>query len=167
MDVNDGIAGSYKRGFSLIIRLKYLFVVIKLFLIICIYLTYDENIFSGLSMIEERLESNYMKSRTILLLGVTIFGITCLVEMFILLLGFTFNFHKNNIIILSLNIFSVYLLVYFLVDTWHYITIWYIFIVAQFPQTVLESYGLFVSALYDLSKYQRMKQFALKPIKTD
>ena len=167
MNINDGIAGSYKRVFCLIIQLKYLFAIIKLILIICIYLTYDENIFSGLSILDERLENNYMKARAILLLGITIFGISCLVEIFILLLGFTFNFNKNNAIILSLNIFSVYLLLYFIVDNWHYVTIWYIFVVAQFPQTVLESYGLLVSALFDISKYQKMKNFTLKPIKSD
>jgi hypothetical protein len=51
--------------FHLEIQLKYLFTMIKIILIVCIYLTYDENIFSGLSLMAERLDVDYMKARTV------------------------------------------------------------------------------------------------------
>ncbi len=159
--------GSKPKKYTFLIQFKFLLVLIKLILIICIYLTYDENLFSGLSVISERNSDNYLKARSILLSGVSFFAIFTIVEIFILLIGFTYNFTKNNILILSLNIFSIYLLCYFIFDTWHYVTLWYIFIVAQFPQTLLEAYGFFYSLVNEFTKYNKIKNLTLKKIKTN
>lgn len=133
--------------FFYLIKLKFLFVLFKLIILLCIYFTFDENIFSGLSMLSERNDENYKIARAIILAGLTIFYIFALIELLIVLLGYTIKFFKNNIIILTLNIFSVYLLLYFILDGWHYGVIWYIFIIGQIPQTILELYGIIYSLI--------------------
>ncbi len=167
--MSDGLGNGIiaRSGYVNLVKLKYLFLIIKFILVVCVYLTYDENIFSGLSLVDERGGTNYMQARTVLILGITVFGFSCIIEMFFMLLGFTYNFHKNNIIILVLNFFAVYLLAYFICDGWHYVTIWYIFIVAQLPQTLMETYSFIYAVVYEVAKYNRIKNTNLKPVKSN
>jgi len=54
-----------EQQFNFLIALKFLFSIIRIILLICIYFTYDENIFSGLSFIEERNEEKYLQARAV------------------------------------------------------------------------------------------------------
>ena len=146
-------------------KIKFLFAIIKLILVICVYLTYDENVFSGLNILATRGDDNYMKARAVLLTGISFFGVFLLTQLIIIITGFTYNFNKNNIIILSLDIFSIYLLCYFIFDGWHYVIIWYIFIVTQFPQTIMEVWSVISAIFNDAVKYRKLKNMELKPLK--
>lgn len=152
---------SQPKKYTLLIELKFLFLIIKIILVICVYLTYDENIFSGLSLVEERDSDKYNTARSSLLAAISFFSILAIGELFITISGYTYNFNKNNILIVSLNIFAIYLLGYFIFDAWHYVTIWYIFIVAEFPQAVMEGYGFFSAVSQQLLKYNKMRELSL------
>ena len=151
---------SQPKKYTLLIKLKFLFLMIKMILIICVFITYEENLFSGLSLIEERDGDKYNQAKATLLSGISFFAVFSLIQFVVVISGFTYNFNKNNILIVSLHIFAIYLLGYFIFDAWHYVTLWYIFIVAGFPQTLMEVYG-FVSAIgSDLVKYRKIKLLA-------
>jgi hypothetical protein len=152
---------SQPKKYTLLIELKFLFLMIKIILVICVYLTYDENIFSGLSLVDERDNDKYNQARATLLSAISFFAILAIGELFITLSGYTYNFNKNNILIVSLNIFAIYLLGYFIFDAWHYVTIWYIFIVAEFPQAVMEGYGFFSAVGQQLFRYNKMRQLTI------
>jgi hypothetical protein len=138
---------SVQKASHTLVQIKFVFSIIKIILLICIYFTYDENIFSGLSLSDERLNENYLKARAMyqyfilhsLLSGLTFFAIFLVGDLILQIIGITYNFKKNNVIcnILlltlasSLHIFSVFLLIYFILDNWHYVTIWYIFITSE------------------------------------
>lgn len=47
----------------ILIELKFLFTIIKIILLLCIYFTYDENLFAGLSLKSERLSDQYNLTR--------------------------------------------------------------------------------------------------------
>lgn len=152
---------SQPKKYTLLIELKFLFLMIKIILVICVYLTYDENIFSGLSLVEERDSDKYHTARSSLLAAISFFSILATGELFITISGYTYNFNKNNILIVSLNIFAIYLLGYFIFDAWHYVTIWYIFIVAEFPQAAMEGYGFFSAVSQQLFRYNKMRELTL------
>ncbi len=152
--------------FSILVKLKFLFLVIRMILILCIYFTYDENVFSGLSVLSQRNDTFYMNARAILISSISFFTIGITLEILIMIIGFTFNFNKNNTIILAFDIFAIYLLIYFILDSWHYVTLWYIFVVAQLPQGFIEFYGFIYSIINDISIYDKIKENKLKKLKT-
>lgn len=51
-------------NFKGIIRLNFLFSIMKLFLLISIYLTYDENVFKSISIKAERNSKEYYDARS-------------------------------------------------------------------------------------------------------
>lgn len=51
--------------FTTLISLKFIFSVIKMILLICIYFTYDENIFTGMTYETERNSNDYNKARQV------------------------------------------------------------------------------------------------------
>jgi len=161
----DSVAGLDKQVFIYIVKLKYLFLIFKLILVICVYITYEENIFCGLNITDEKYSPNYNNANAVIVSGITFFAISIFIEFILNLFGYTFKFRKSNSIILCLNIFAVFLLGYFIFDAWHYVTIWYIFIVAQLPQTFLEFYCFISALITQLMKYNRIKDSKLKLLK--
>ncbi len=151
--------------FTLLVQFKFLFSIIKGILLLCIYFTYDENIFSGLAISDERNSENYLKARSIILTGLVFFTIGLASDIFIQFLGFTANFNKINTIIVSLDIFCTMLLLFFLIDQTHYFVIWYIFLVTQVAPTLLEIYAFISTITFEFSKYNRIRDHSLKEIK--
>jgi hypothetical protein len=86
------------RKFYRLIQYKFLLSIIKCILVLWIYFTYDENIFSGIALKDERDNENYLNARSIIITGVSFFGIFLAIDVFIQILGFTFNYNKNNVI---------------------------------------------------------------------
>ena len=84
--------------FHSVITLKFLFTIIAIIFLFIIYFTFDENVFSGLALIDERNEEAYMVARTVLLVGLVFFSALIICDLVIQILGFTFNFNRNNII---------------------------------------------------------------------
>lgn len=164
MNLNETIIKSSKGGIFFIIQLKFILTVMKIILLLCIFFTIDENIFSGLAMTDEKNEANYNYARGIILSGLAIFFVAVVAEMLIQLTGYTLRYFKNNIIIISLSVFSLMMLLFFIIDQVHYIVIWYIFIVTQITPLILEVYGFIDSSLFFSYKYNKIKKSELKPI---
>lgn len=164
MNLNDSIMKSSKGGIFFIIQLKFILSVMKIILLLCIFFTEDENIFSGLAMTDEKNGANYNYARGIILSGLAIFFVSVLAEMLIQLTGYTLRYYKNNIIIICLSIFSLMMLLFFIIDQVHYIVIWYILIVTQITPLILEVYGFIDSTLFFSYKYNKIKNLELKPI---
>ena len=51
--------------FQLLISLKFLFSVIKGILLLCIFFTFEENIFVGLNFVTERNTSEFLKAKDV------------------------------------------------------------------------------------------------------
>lgn len=51
--------------FNFLMSLKFLLSISRIILLLCIFFTYDENIFSGLNFIIERNEEEYLKARSV------------------------------------------------------------------------------------------------------
>ena len=155
---------SSKGGTFFIIQLKFILSVMKIILLLSIFFTQDENIFSGLAMTDEKNGANYNYARGVILSGIAIFFVAVVVEMLIQLTGYTLRYNKNNIIIICLSIFSLMMLLFFIIDQVHYFVIWYIFIVTQITPLILEVYGFIDSSLFFSYKYNKIKNLELKPI---
>ena len=164
MNLNENIMKSSKGGTFFIIQLKFILSVMKIILLLSIFFTQDENIFSGLAMTDEKNGANYNYARGVILSGIAIFFVAVVVEMLIQLTGYTLRYNKNNIIIICLSIFSLMMLLFFIIDQVHYFVIWYIFIVTQITPLILEVYGFIDSSLFFSYKYNKIKNLELKPI---
>lgn len=101
-----------------------------------------------------------------LLAGLSFLAIFTLFELLIQIIGFTYKFNKINIVCLSLNIFSNFLLFYFILDNWHYATIWYIFIVTSVPTSFMEAYAFIYAIFFELLIYRKLKNQTIKPVKS-
>lgn len=51
--------------FNFLMSLKFLFSISRVILLVCIFFTYDENIFSGLNFSTERNDAEYIKARAV------------------------------------------------------------------------------------------------------
>lgn len=166
MNLSSNNFRSSDKNMFLIVQLRFIFSILKIILLICIYFTKDEYIFSGLSMSDERNGDNYSKAAGIFMSGITLFMISLIVELLIQFTGYTVRHKKNNLICLCLNIFSIMLLVFYILGGVHFLVIWYIFIFTQIPNTLLEVYGIFSSFIFFSQKYDKIKNSHLKPIVT-
>jgi hypothetical protein len=164
MELNASYLKSSHGGIFFIVHLKFILSMLKNILLLCIFFTQDENIFSGLAMTDEKGGVNYNYARGIFLSGITLFYAAVIAEMLIQLTGYTIRYKKNNIIVICLSIFSIMMLVFFILDQFHYMVIWYIFIVTQITPTVLEIYGFIESSLFFSYKYDKIKNLETKPI---
>jgi hypothetical protein len=54
-----------RNTFKTLIKLNFFFCIMKVFLLLSIYFTYDENIFNGISMKAERNSIEYYDARTV------------------------------------------------------------------------------------------------------
>jgi len=54
-----------EQQFTFLISLNFLLSISRIIILICIYFTYDENIFSGMSYVTERNDIEYLKARDV------------------------------------------------------------------------------------------------------
>jgi hypothetical protein len=91
--------------FHTIIRLKFIFIVAEIIELICIYLSYEENVFAGLSIKAERLSKDFTTASTVyivtnsrLLIGLSLYSLSTAFCFLIQISGFTYKFNRINII---------------------------------------------------------------------
>ena len=162
MIVNEGIGDKPTRVYKSLINLKFLFSIICFLLILIIFQTYENNIFAGLSMIAEYKDIEYKKAWKWVISSLILFTIFLAFDLGIQITGLTYNFYKLNAINLSLKIFEVFLLVLYFLDSWHYITIFYIFIFTQLICSSMEIYSLIFSVCSTFKKYNKIRNFEVK-----
>ena len=157
MIINEGIGDKPTSVYGNLINLKFMFTIICLLMIIIIFITYDNNIYVGLGMLNEYNDDDYKACKKIILAFLIVFSIFIAIDIIIQISGLNYNFYKLTIIILSLKIFEVFLLVLFFLDSWNYFTIIYIFIFTQFFCTFFEIYSLIFNLCSTFKKYNKIR----------
>ena len=162
MIINEGIGDKPTSVYKNLINLKFLFSIICCLIIIIIWLTYENNIFTGLSMIAEREDDSFKHAWRWTLSSLIIFSVFLFIDLAIQMTGLTYNFYKLNAINISLKIFEVFLLSLFFLDSWHYLNLIYIFIVTQLFCTIFEVYAIIFSVCSTFKKYNKIRNFEVK-----
>lgn len=100
---------------------------------------------------------DYKKAYKIVVSGLSFQSIFITIEFIIQITGLTYYFNQGNAIIVMLKIFESFLLFYYFIDAWHYVIIWYIFIVTQLITTIIEIVSLIYSIFYKFNKYNKIR----------
>ena len=145
MIINEGIGTKPIHFYKNLINLKFLFSIICVLLILIIWVTFDTNIFAGLSMIAQYNDQDYKDAYIIILSSLIIFTVLLFFDLVVQVCGITYNFYKLNVINLFLKIFETFLLALFFLDAWHYLNLFFILGITQFPCLIFEIYSLLVA----------------------
>ena len=123
---------------------------------------YDSNIFTGLSMIAEYNDSDYKKAKKVILASLIVFSVLLFFDLVVQIIGITYNFYRLNAINISLKIFELFLLLLFFLDSWHYLTLFYIFGFTQLICSSFEIYSIIFSLCSTFKKYNKIRNFEVK-----
>ena len=135
--------------YKTLINLKFLFSIFCTIIIIIIWITYDSNIYTGLSMSAEYNDDDYKDADKIIFSCLIIFSIFLFIDLVIQVIGITYNFYRLNAIILSLKIFETFLLALFFLDSWNYVNLYYILAITQFPCFIIDSFNFEINMNFD------------------
>ena len=162
MIINEGIGTKPIHVFKNLINLKFLFSIICVILLLIIWVTFDTNIFAGLSMIAEYDDDDYKYAYKIILSSLIIFTVLLFFDLVVQVCGITYNFYKLNIINLSLKIFETFLLALFFLDAWHYLNLFFILGITQLPCFIFEIYSLIDARFSTFTKYNIIRNKEVK-----
>ena len=137
MIINEGIGTKPIQVYKSLINLKFLFSIICVILLLIIWISFDTNIFAGLSMIAQYNDQDYKDAYII-------------------------NFYKLNVINLSLKIFETFLLALFFLDAWHYLNLFFILGITQLPCFIFEIYSLIDARFSTFTKYNIIRNKEVK-----
>ena len=162
MIINEGIGTKPIHVYKNLINLKFLFSIICVILLLIIWVTFDTNIFAGLSMIAEYDDDDYKYAYKIILSSLIIFTVLLFFDLVVQVCGITYNFYKLNIINLSLKIFETFLLALFFLDAWHYLNLFFILGITQLPCFIFEIYSLIDARFSTFTKYNIIRNKEVK-----
>ena len=162
MIINEGIGTKPIHVYKNLINLKFLFSIICVILLLIIWVTFDTNIFAGLSMIAEYDDDDYQYAYKIILSSLIIFTVLLFFDLVVQVCGITYNFYRLNIINLSLKIFETFLLALFFLDAWHYLNLFFILGITQLPCFIFEIYSLIDARFSTFTKYNIIRNKEVK-----
>ena len=162
MIINEGIGTKPIHVYKNLINLKFLFSIICVLLILIIWVTFDTNIFAGLSMIAKYNDQDYKDAYIIILSSLIIFTVLLFFDLVVQVCGITYNFYKLNVINLFLKIFETFLLALFFLDEWHYLNLFFILGITQLPCFIFEIYSLLVARFSTFTKYNIIRNKEVK-----
>ena len=162
MIINEGIGTKPIHVYKNLINLKFLFSIICVLLILIIWVTFDTNIFAGLSMIAQYNDQDYKEAYIIILSSLIIFTVLLFFDLVVQVCGITYNFYKLNVINLFLKIFETFLLALFFLDAWHYLNLFFILGITQLPCFIFEIYSLLVARFSTFKKYNIIRNKEVK-----
>ena len=162
MIINEGIGTKPIQVYKSLINLKFLFSIICVILLLIIWISFDTNIFAGLSMIAEYDDDDYQYAYKIILSSLIIFTVLLFFDLVVQVCGITYNFYKLNVINLSLKIFETFLLALFFLDAWHYLNLFFILGITQLPCFIFEIYSLIVARFSTFTKYNIIRNKEVK-----
>ena len=162
MIINEGIGTKPIQVYKSLINLKFLFSIICVILLLIIWISFDTNIFAGLSMIAEYDDDDYQYAYKIILSSLIIFTVLLFFDLVVQVCGITYNFYKLNVINLFLKIFETFLLALFFLDAWHYLNLFFILGITQLPCFIFEIYSLLVARFSTFTKYNIIRNKEVK-----
>ena len=162
MIINEGIGTKPIHVYKNLINLKFLFSIICVLLILIIWVTFDTNIFAGLSMIAQYNDQDYKDAYIIILSSLIIFTVLLFFDLVVQVCGITYNFYKLNVINLFLKIFETFLLALFFLDASHYLNLFFILGITQLPCFIFEIYSLLVARFSTFTKYNIIRNKEVK-----
>ena len=162
MIINEGIGTKPIQVYKSLINLKFLFSIICVILLLIIWISFDTNIFAGLSMIAEYDDDDYQYAYKIILSSLIIFTVLLFFDLVVQVCGITYNFYKLNVINLSLKIFETFLLALFFLDAWHYLNLFFILGITQLPCFIFETYSLIDARFSTFTKYNIIRNKEVK-----
>ena len=158
----EGIGDKPMHVYKTLINLKFLFSIFCTIIIIVIWITYDSNIYTGLSMSAEYNDDDYKDADKIIFSCLIIFSIFLFIDLVIQVIGITYNFYRLNAIILSLKIFETFLLALFFLDSWNYVNLYYILAITQFPCFIIEISAILNAIFSTFKKYNIIRNKEVK-----
>ena len=158
----EGIGDKPMHVYKTLINLKFLFSIFCTIIIIIIWITYDSNIYTGLSMSAEYNNDDYKDADKIIFSCLIIFSIFLFIDLVIQVIGITYNFYRLNAIILSLKIFETFLLTLFFLDSWNYVNLYYILAITQFPCFIIEISAILNAIFSTFKKYNIIRNKEVK-----
>lgn len=158
---NEGIGDKPTYVYKNLINIQFLFSILCCLILLIIWCTYYNNIFAGLNMMAEIDDSNFNDAWRIIIPCLIIFSVFLFIDLAIQITGVTYNFYKLNSINISLKIFEVFLLALFFLDSWHYVSLYYILFI-QIICTTLEIYSIIYSLFSTFKKYNKIRNFEVK-----
>ncbi len=162
MIINEGIGDKPTRVYKDLINLKFLFSILCCLLILIIWISYDNNIYSGLNMLVEYNDDNYNFAWRCIFSCLVIFSFFLFIDLIIQMTGLTYNFYRLNAINISLKIFELFLLLLFFLDSWHYLNLYYILAITQLPCCIFEIYSLIEARFSTFKKYNIIRNKEVK-----
>ena len=162
MIINEGIGTKPIQVYKSLINLKFLFSIICVILLLIIWISFDTNIFAGLSMIAQYNDQDYKDAYIIILSSLIIFTVLLFFDLVVQVCGITYNFYKLNVINLFLKIFETFLLALFFLDAWHYLNLFFILGITQLPCFIFEIYSLLVARFSTFTKYNIIRNKEVK-----
>ena len=162
MIINEGIGTKPIQVYKSLINLKFLFSIICVILLLIIWISFDTNIFAGLSMIAEYDDDDYQYAYKIILSSLIIFTVLLFFDLVVQVCGITYNFYKLNVINLSLKIFETFLLALFFLYAWHYLNLFFILGITQLPCFIFEIYSLIDARFSTFTKYNIIRNKEVK-----
>ena len=162
MIINEGIGDKPINVYKNLINLKFLFSILCCISLLVIWLTYDNNIYSGLSTTDIYDNDHYKYANKIALGFLIVFSICLAIDLFIQISGLTYSFYKLNALNLSLKIFELFLLALFFLDSWHYFHLFYILLFTQLICVGMEIYSLLFCMFSTFKKYNKIRNFEVK-----
>jgi ABC-type Fe3+-siderophore transport system permease subunit len=162
---DKGISTTTPNQFKSVISFKFCFSLITCVEIISIFCTYEFNIFTGLSIKAEKNDKDYNKAKDIILSGLIIYSVFKVLDIFLQISGLIYNYLKINCISMMLHLLEMVLLGYFYMDSWHYLIIWYIFIVTELICFCMEVCSLLHSVMFQFNKYNKIRANDVKYIR--
>ena len=162
MIINEGIGDKPTKVYKNLISMKFVFTIICIIIVVVIWFTFENNIYAGLSMMVKYEDTEYKKARRFILGALILFSIFLFFDILIQVTGITYSFYKLNSINLSLKLFETFLLGIFFLDSWHYITLYYIFAVTEFICLILEISSILISLFSTFKKYNKIRHLEIK-----
>ena len=162
MIINEGIGNKPIHVYKSLVNLKFLFTILCVIIICIIWITYDSNIYRGLSMVGEYNDQDYKKAEKVILAAMIIFTVFLFFDLVFQILGITYNFYRLNAIILFLKMFETFLLAFFFLDAWHYVNLFFIFIITQLLCFICDVYSLIEAFCFDFKKYNIIRNKEVK-----
>ena len=81
-----------------IMQFEFLSLLIRFLLIVFIYISVDEYIFSGLGLLSTRSSPEYYSAKDLILTGLSFSLLFTIIDFIVLISGLTFNYSKVNLI---------------------------------------------------------------------
>eukprot|EP01016_Furgasonia_blochmanni_P049763 TRINITY_DN7593_c0_g1_i4.p2 TRINITY_DN7593_c0_g1~~TRINITY_DN7593_c0_g1_i4.p2 ORF type:complete len:145 (+),score=18.21 TRINITY_DN7593_c0_g1_i4:194-628(+) len=123
---------------NVLVPAKFIILICHLLAAVVIIRTRPDNIFAGLSVNAIYGSDEYQSADASIMGAVALSILLLMIEIFIQFIGFTIFYDKINILQIILHGLGALLYSWFILEQWHYITLWYLWAIFGFAPFFIE-----------------------------